>query len=298
MKIFLTGATGIMGRSATSALQQAGHTVIGLARSESRARIVAEAGADPFVGDFFDGGTLVAGMRGCDAVCNLATHIPIGNSAGVPGAWRTNSRIRSVGSKIVVDAAIEAGVERFVQESLSFLYADQGDEVVTEEFPIDVTRAAEPVVEAETNAARFASGGRSSVVLRFGLITGHDENSRLKLKRAATGKPIGMGPRVGWCHVIHPDDLGDAVAAAIAAPGGIYNAGAAPIRREDLNDEFAFAAGRSEAKYYPKLVLSFAGEKLEMLTRSQRVSSQKFTDLTGWKPAHESFSADWLAGHG
>lgn len=287
-----------MGRSATRALQQAGHTVIGLARSEARARIVAEAGAEPYVGDYFDGDTLVAGMRGCDVVCNLATHIPLGNAGAAPGAWRTNSRIRSVGSKVVADAAIEAGVQRLVQESLSFLYADQGDEIVTEEFPIDVTRAGEPVVLAETNAARFASAGRSSAVLRFGLITGHDENSRLKLKRAATGKPIGMGPRDGWCHVIHPDDLGDAVAAVITGPGGIFNAGAAPIHRGDLNDEFAFAAGRSEAKYYPKLALSLVGEKLEMLTRSQRVSSQKLTDLTGWKPAHEHFSADWLAGHG
>jgi len=259
---------------------------------------VDEAGAEPFVADYFDGDTLVIGMRGCDAVCNLATHIPVGNAAAMPGAWRTNNKIRSVGSSVIATAAIEAGVERFVQESLSFLYADQGDEIITEEFPIDVTRAAEPVVLAETNAARFASEGRSSAVLRFGLIAGNDGNSRLKLKRAATEKPIGMGPRDGWCHVIHPDDLGDAVAAAIVAPGGIYNVGAAPIRREDLNDEFAFAAGRSEAKYYPKLALSIVGEKLELLTRSQRVSSQKLTDLTGWKPLHESFSADWLAGHG
>lgn len=297
MKVFLTGATGMMGRSATRALQQAGHTVIGLARSEARARIVAEAGAEPFVGDYFDGDTLVAGMSGCDVVCNLATHIPAG-AAAVPGAWRANSRIRSVGSKVVADAAIEAGVERFVQESLSLLYADQGDEVVTEEFPIDVTSAAEPVVVAETNADHFAREGRSSVVLRFGLITGHDENSRLKLKRAATGKPIGMGPRDGWCHVIHPDDLGDVVAAAIAAPGGIYNAGGAPIRREDLNDEFAFAAGRDKARYYGKLRLRLVGERRELLTRSRRVSSQKLTDLTGWKPVHEYFSADWLVGHG
>ncbi len=298
MRVFLTGATGVMGRSATRAMQQAGHSVVGLARSESRARLVAQSGAEPVVGDYFDVDSMAAAMSGCDAVCNLATRIPIGSAAAMPGAWRANSRIRTLGSTVIASAAMQAGVQRLVQESLSFLYADRGDEFIDEECPIDVTGAAEPAAVAEANARGFASGIHSSVVLRFGLITGYDDNSRIKLKRAAKEKPIAMGPPQGWCHVIHPDDLGDAVAAALGAPEGLYNVGAEPIRRVDLNDEFAFAAGREAAKYYGPLTMKLIGERLELVTRSQRVTSQKFMDVTGWKPMYDTFSAAWLVERG
>lgn len=298
MLVFVTGATGVMGRSTIRALQQAGHRVIGHARSASRAYAVAETGAEPFVGDYFDADSLTNGMRGCDAVCNLATHVPIGVAAALPRAWRANNRIRALGSKAVAEAARRADVGRVVQESISMLYADSGDEWITEDFPVEITGAAESAAVAESHAKGYAVGKHSSVVLRFGLIVGYEDNTTLQLKRAARGRPIGVEPRDGWCHIIHPDDLGYAVAASLTAPEGVYNVGAAPIRRSELNDEIAFAAGREEARYYGPIGMRFVRQKLELLTRSQRVSSQRFTEATGWKPVHEEFSADWLASRG
>lgn len=283
-----------MGRSAIIALHEAGHTVVGLARSADKAIQVANMGAELHVGDLFDRDSLVDGMRGCDAVCNLATHVPIGASAALPGAWSKNNRIRSVGSKIVADAAREAGVARIVQQSLSFIYGDRGDEWIDEHSPIDVTKYAEPVVVAESHIERFVREGGEGVSLRFGLITGTDGNSDYLLNRARAGKPTGMGPREGWCHVIHPEDVGTATVAALVAPSGVYNAGAEPIRRADLVDAYALAAGRKEGKFYGALVVKLAGEKIELMTRSQRVSSQRLTDRTGWHPAYPKLTPDWF----
>jgi hypothetical protein len=44
-----------------------------------------------------------------------------------------------------------------------------------------------------------------------------------------------------------------------------------------------------------KLAVKLAGERLELLSRSQRVSSDRFHEVTGWKPQHDSFSGAWLS---
>ncbi|MBC7594496.1 MAG: NAD(P)-dependent oxidoreductase [Kineosporiaceae bacterium] len=294
MKVFLTGATGVMGLSAINALHEAGHRVVGLARSAGKATEVANAGAQPHRGDIFDRESLLDGMHGCDAVCNLATRVPIGNAALLPGAWKANDRIRSEGSRVVIDAAREAGIGRVVQQSLSFIYGDHGDDWIDENSPIDVTRYAEPVVVAESQLENFARNEGAGVSLRFGLITGPDGNSAWLLNRARAGKATGMGSRDGWCHVIHPHDVGTAVAAALTAPSGIYNAGAEPIQRKDLVDVYAQAGGRKEGKFYGRAVMKLAGQKVELITRSQRVSSQRFSERTGWYPQYPKLTPDWF----
>ncbi len=114
-----------------------------------------------------------------------------------PGSLREVDRIRVVGSKVVAIAAREAGVERIVQQSLSFIYADADDEWIDEQSPIDLTGATEPVVVAEHRMARFAEFGGTSVSLRFGLVTGNDRNTAWLFRRAAAGKAIGMGSERG-----------------------------------------------------------------------------------------------------
>ena len=283
-----------MGRSALTALHEAGHEVVGLARSAQKAAQVAETGAEPYIGDLFDRPGLVDGMRGCDAVCNLATHVPVGAAAAAPGAWATNNRIRTEGSRTIVEAADQAGVARIVQQSLSFVYGDNGDDWIDEHSPIDITRYAEPVVVAESYVEGFARSGGEGISLRFGLITGPDGNSAWLLRRARAGKATGMGPRAGWCHVVHPADVGTAVAAALMVPSGVYNVGAEPIQRQDLVDVYAHAAGRKEGKFFGPLAMKLAGQRVELSTRSQRVSSQRFGDRTGWHPSYPKMTPDWF----
>ena len=70
-----------MGRSSIDALHQAGHTVVGLARTKEAAATISALGAQPWLGDIYDRDSLIAGMRGCDAVANLATKVPVGLSS-------------------------------------------------------------------------------------------------------------------------------------------------------------------------------------------------------------------------
>ena len=197
MQVFVTGATGVMGRSVVSALLEAGHDVSGLARTDDGARTLTERGVEAVVGGLFDPPGLVAAFAGCDVVCNLATHMPVGFAAMRPGAWRVNDRIRAHGSRLVAQAARSAGVRRLVQESVSMIYADGGEEWLTEDSPVVVNRATEPMAMAEAHAQEFASGSRESVVLRFAGIIGDDDYTRWRLARARAGRLDACGQRRG-----------------------------------------------------------------------------------------------------
>jgi len=283
-----------MGRSSIVALHLAGHEVVGLARTPQSAEQIAATGATPHLGDVLDLEALTAGMQGCDAVANLATRVPVGTAALRPGSLKAIDRIRLHGSRIVTDAAQRAGVGRIIQQSLSFMYADQDDDWIDEHSPIDVTHATEPVVVAEDNVKAIEASGGTAVSLRFGLITGDDRNTSWLFRRAAAGRPIGLGAERSWMHVIHPDDIGSAVVHALTVPGGVYNVGAEPVQRREYVDMIAMAAGRESGRFLPGWVLRLGGEKLEILTRSQRVSSQLFSDRTGWHPDHPKLTPEWF----
>ena len=118
-------------------------------RSSQSADIVRNLGAEPVAGDVLDLDSLSTAYEGADAVVNLATKVPVGNLALLPGAWRRHDRLRTRGVANVVEAARLAGVRRVVQESVSFVYADQGDDWVTELSPVDITPMTEPVAVGE-----------------------------------------------------------------------------------------------------------------------------------------------------
>jgi len=132
MKVFMTGSTGAIGRHALNAVVKAGHDVFAMVRSDEKAELVKIAGATPIAISLFDEDALSAELIGYDAVVNLATAIPPNSDFMKPGAFEMNDRIRCEGSAILVNAALKAGVPRFIQESVSMIYQDSGDEWIDE----------------------------------------------------------------------------------------------------------------------------------------------------------------------
>jgi nucleoside-diphosphate-sugar epimerase len=295
VRVFVTGATGVLGMSAITALLADGHDVTGLARNAEKADLLCRAGAAASRTPLFDVDALACAFEGHQAVCNLATHIPVGVVGIRRGAWKVNDRLRVEGSRAVAEAARAAGVRRLIQESVSLVYADMGDDWITEDSPMSVTGAAEPSAVAESNAAGFESPSRVPVILRFGALVGDDPTTRLRLAHARAGRPIGLGDPQAWMHVVHPDDAGRAVAAAITAPPGVYNVGAEPVRRHEMTRVIGEVVGQPDVGFVPRLLVKLAGERMELMTRSHRVSSDRFHEATGWKPLHHAFDASWLA---
>lgn len=244
----------------------------------------------------FDHDSLVRMLEGADAVCNFASRVPVGLSALRPHAWRTNDRLRTEGVRKVVEAAREARVRRVVQESVSYLYADQGDAWIGEDAPVDITCATEPASVGESHVQDYSCGSRVGVVLRFGTIVGDDPLTRLRLRAVARGQAIGVGDPDGWAHLVHTDDLGPAVLAALHVPSGVYNVGAEPVRRVQMVAGYSAAAGRESIDFVGPMVRWLGGARLEPFSRSLRVSSEHFGAQSGWFSRRAHFDPSWFAG--
>ncbi len=294
MRIAVVGATGVVGASAVAALVDAGHDVLGLARDADRARAVESAGATPVAADLADHYGLVAMFEGCDVVVSASGRVPVGYRAMRRSSWRDQDWLCTEGVRAVVAAARAAHVRRVVQESVSLVYADHGDEWIDEHSPLDINAATEPSCVGEAHVQGYQTDLAQGVVLRFGRVFGDDDTTRFLLHGVRRGRSIGLGGPEAWVHPVHTDDVGGAVVAALEAPSGVYNVGADPVRRRDLLHGFAEAAGRESGIMGPAL-RRLNGRRAEPFTRSLRVSSEHFRATTGWTPSMPRFDASWLA---
>ena len=136
MRVFLTGATGVIGARVVPLLVAEGRTVIAVGRSADKCTLLEGMGAIPIPVDLFDRVTLRRAVAGHDAIVNLATHIPGNAQMFLPGAWRMTDRIRREASAALVDAALAVGATRFIQESFALVYPDRGDNWIDESTPI------------------------------------------------------------------------------------------------------------------------------------------------------------------
>ncbi|HEX2892778.1 MAG TPA: NAD(P)-dependent oxidoreductase [Marmoricola sp.] len=294
VRVVVSGGTGAIGRAAVRALQAAGHDVVAVSPSAEDDQVLTGLGAEPSRADLFDVASLERVYVGADAVVNLASRVPVGYAAAWPGCWRRHDALRTTAVGNVVAAARAAGVRRVIQESDSFLYADHGDRWITEADSIEITPATEPSAVGESHALGFASPSHVGVVLRFGSVVGDDDITRFWLRAAANGRPVGVGRPDQWSHLVHTDDLGPAVVAALHAPTGVYNVGASPVLRGELVEGYAKAAGAESSGFLGPVLRRLAGPRVEPLTRSLRVSSDHFSAQTGWQPLRPAFDAAWF----
>jgi nucleoside-diphosphate-sugar epimerase len=134
VRIFIAGATGIFGRRVVALLLRAGHRVVGLSRSaRNRAQLEAQ-GAASRDADLFDQSSLVEATRDCDAVLHLATAIPT-TARPSPSDWQLNDRIRRDGTRHLIEAALHNRCRLYLQQSVVFVYGDQGGAWVDETSP-------------------------------------------------------------------------------------------------------------------------------------------------------------------
>jgi nucleoside-diphosphate-sugar epimerase len=276
LKILVTGASGVVGRRLVPALAGAGHRVLGLARTEEQREALARAGAAAVSADLFDPRSLRRATVGCDAVINLATHMPSSGTQMLRrSAWKENDRIRGVGSANLVDAALAEGVGRFVQESFAPVYPDRGDDWIA--------------------ATRFTRGGRTGVVLRFASFYGPD--SRLLLEaigQVRHGRAFLPGSPGAYVSSVSHDDAASAAAAALYVPAGVYNvADDEPLTRRDYFDSLAKALGVAAPRPFPVWMKLLLGSLSELLSRSQRISNLKLRSVSAWEPKYRSVREGW-----
>lgn len=260
--------------------------------------MVREVGAEPIPVDLYDPKEVRQAITGCEAVLRLTTKIPPMAKMRNHEAWQETNLLRTEGARILVDAAIAEGVEIYVHESVTFVYADGGSEWLTEDSPTDdgasgILRSA---LEGEKEAARFSGSGGRGIVLRFGGFYGIESNQTaevINLMRRRLMVQPGSGSH--YISSIYIPDAGTAVGAALNVPAGIYNVvDENPVTFQDYLQLLADAAHLPKPFRLPGMVgkASF-GDVWSYLSRSQRVSNARFKQASGWQPSVASVAQGW-----
>lgn len=234
MRIFLAGATGVVGRHLVPALRQAGHEVVGTTRSTAKAAELAAAGAEPVVLDALDRDAVrdAVGAARPDVVIHQLTAITATNFKDLDGSFALTNRLRTEALDHLLDAARAAGANRFVAQSFTgWPNARTGGPVKTEDDPLDTrparnserTLAAIRHLEEATTRANAIDG----IVVRFGLLYGPGtalgpNGEMLEMIKARKMPVVGGGAGVfSFTHVL--DAAGGTVAAMERGRTGIYN---------------------------------------------------------------------------
>jgi nucleoside-diphosphate-sugar epimerase len=296
-RIFVAGATGVVGRRVVPQLLEAGYNVTAIGRSEAARSRLARAGARPIELDLFDAVAVRRAVADHDVVINLATSVPLGLRTFLPGAWRMTNRIRSYASANLLEAALAGGARRYIQESFAPIYPDCGDQWIDESTPPHAARYNRAVLDAESATRRFTERGGTGIALRFAYFYGPDSPMTLETVRYVQRgwAPVFGAPAAYFSSVSH-DDAASAVVAALGVPAGVYNVtDDEPLRRREYADSLARVLGVPSPRLPPRWTANLLGSVGETLARSQRISNQKLKAESGWVPRYPSVRAGWQA---
>jgi nucleoside-diphosphate-sugar epimerase len=305
VRVFVAGATGVLGRPVVRALLAAGHHVTGMTRRPERAAALEQQGATAAVADAFDAAALerVVVAARPEVVVHLLTDIPTAlDVRRYDERMAGNDRIRVEGTRNIVAAARAAGARRIVAESIAFAYAHQGGWIKDEDAPLftDAPGAMARMVGALGSLESAVTGsGVEAVVLRFGWLYGpgtsyaaSDGGQAGEVRRRRY--PI-VGRGHGVTSFVHVDDAAAAVLAALDGPPGTYNiVDDEPARQRDWLPDYAEALGAPRPRRVPRWVASLAVGRMvvTMATGLRGASNARAKADLGWRPRH----ATWREG--
>jgi len=134
MRIFLAGASGVIGVRLIPLLVRDGHEVAGMTRSPGKAAALRELGAEPVVCDVFDADALVQAVVafGPELVMHQLTDLPDQVERIAEFADR-NNRIRTEGTRNLLAAGAQAGSARFLAQSIAWIPPAGGEAVAEHE---------------------------------------------------------------------------------------------------------------------------------------------------------------------
>ncbi len=305
MKVFISGATGVLGRRVVQRLSESDHSVIGLSRSEANHEWLVRHGAEPRAGDLFDQESIYKITTGCDAILHLATAIPT-KSRSTRADWDTNDRIRRQGTRNLVEAAIGHKAGLYIQESITLIYGDQEGKWVDEGTPIPGRQPA--ILESAVDMEKIVSDAINqnhlpAIILRFGSFYSHDS--------AQTGAMLGLiqkglfpivGDGKNYSSLINADDAAEAVIKAIenheAGLGQTFNVcDDEPVQYGEMVRFIAEVLGARRPMGVPRSLgrLALGGHVVEAIFSSARCRNQLAKEKLGWAPGYPTFREGYRA---
>jgi nucleoside-diphosphate-sugar epimerase len=320
MRVFVAGATGVLGRVLVPQLVERGHEVVGMTRSASKQDLVRRLGARPVVADALDPDAVA------QAVASAAPEVVVHQLTALSGpmsmrdarhperfegAIMTN-RLRTEGTDHLLAAGRAVGARRFVAQSFgAFRFARTGGPVLTEADPLDPSPPAplRPVVKGLLHLERAVTTIEwgEGLALRYGGFYGPGTAISLA-PDAPLAAPVRkrrfpiVGDGGGVFSHIHVEDAAAATAVAVErGRPGVYNVAddePAPVR--EWLPVLASALGAKPPRRIPRwLGRLAAGEAATlMMTDVRGASNAKAKRELGWQLRYPSWRQGFAQGLG
>jgi nucleoside-diphosphate-sugar epimerase len=309
MRVFVTGATGVMGRFLVPGLVAAGHQVTATTRTAGKAGGLRAAGAEPVILDGLDRGAVIAAVR--DAVPEVIVHqmTALGdarNLYNMDKVFATTNELRTTGTDNLLAAAAEAGTRRVVAQSYTGWPSERsGGPVKTEDSPYDpspVRSASRTLAAIKHVDVGVPAQAREGLVLRYGGFYGPGTSDMLvELVRKRRLPVIGDGAGI-WSFTEITDAAAATVAAVERGAPGVYNVvdnDPAPVA-EWLPYLASVAGAKPPLRVPAWLGRLLAGEFVAAsMTTIRGASNEKARKALGWEPKYASWREgflDWVSG--
>lgn len=297
MRVLLAGATGAVGRELVPQLHAAGHSIIGLSRSDRNAQKLREAGVEPVQADVMDRDELLRALTGysADAVIHQATAI-----TRTPMLHRDlypTDALRDQGTAHLIDAAALVGAHRFVAQSffLGYGYRDHGPTPVTEDRPF-ATLTGHRGTDRHLRSMRACEdqvlrGDLDGIALRYGMFYGPDAMTR-RLADLARRRLVPATHPSGVTSLIHLHDAASATVAALerGRPGHAYNiADDQPVEFTEFLTTLAASVGAKPPRSVPAWTLKALPYLYSFMVGTRiRLDCDKAKRDLGWSPTYPS----------
>jgi nucleoside-diphosphate-sugar epimerase len=309
MRIFVAGATGVIGQQLLPLLVSQGHHVIGTTRNPAKLDRVRLLGAEPVILDGLDGAAVGEAVARAEpeVVIHQMTTLAganLGNLRRFDREFAATNQLRSAGTDHLLAAARAAGARRFIAQSYAGWPGDRhGAPVQSEDDPLDPDP---PAGQRESMAAIRhveqvvpAAAGLDGLVLRYGSLYGYGASDEFfDLARQRKVPVIGSG--AGIWSFLHVADAATATAAAVQHGGpGLYNVvDDEPATVAEWLPFLAQAVGGKPPYHIPAWLgrLAAGDVGISMMTQVRGCANAKAKRELGWQLRYPSWRQGFKEG--
>lgn len=289
MRLFVTGATGLVGRRLVRRLYERGDQAVVLSRRASHAGQLFGNYAAVVEGDPMRPGDWMNAVADCDAVIHLA-----GENV-FACRWNTEFKKLLLDSRILSTQNVVEALRRqplradgqakaLINASAIGYYGPRGDEELTEESEPGSDFLARLCIEWEQAARAAESAGVRVAFVRVGVVLDKEGGALAKLLtpfRLFAGGPVGSGRQ--WMSWIHHDDLIDLFLFAAdhaQARGALNGTAPNPVTNRDFSKALGRVLHRPSFVWTPRLALRVVlGEVADVVATGQRVLPKRALEL-------------------
>ena len=290
MRVFVAGATGVLGRRLLRQLTARGHVAVGLVRTDDGDSVVRSHGGEPTRADLFDADAVTKAAAGCDVIVHAATAIPTKLRTG-PRDWAMNDRLRREGTRCLTAAAGRVGADTYIQQSV--VWAVRGPE--GKPFDESAPPVPDPILASSLEGEQIAreSGeehGFRAVVLRCGNFYSADGwHTRFLGDALWRRRPALVGDGTAIWSLLHADDAASAFAIASEEPrsGAWHVVDDRPVSMAEylgtLADKLGTSPPRHLQRWLARLVIGRYAS--DLLSTSFPTTNARFRADFPWRPS-------------